>query len=66
VLYDDFLFPPTDRPVEDRILNEVVALTLRGIECRDGSSILLRGMITPRSAGSPASPDGGRRTRAGR
>jgi len=63
VLYDDFLFPPTDRPAEDRILNEVVALTLRGIECRDGSSILPRGIIAQRSAGSPAPRDGGRRTR---
>jgi AcrR family transcriptional regulator len=35
VLYDDFLFPPNDRPSNDRILNEVVALTLRGIESRD-------------------------------
>ncbi len=38
VLYDDFLFPPNDRPAQDRILNEVVALTLRGIGCRDGAS----------------------------
>jgi AcrR family transcriptional regulator len=35
VLYDDFLFPPNDHPDQDRILNEVVALTLRGIESRD-------------------------------
>jgi hypothetical protein len=35
VLYDDFLFPPNDRPSNDRILSEVVALTLRGIESRD-------------------------------
>jgi AcrR family transcriptional regulator len=35
VLYDDFLFPPNDHPSNDRILNEVVALTLRGIESRD-------------------------------
>jgi hypothetical protein len=35
VLYDDFLFPPDDHPSQDRILNEVVALTLRGIESRE-------------------------------
>ena len=35
VLYDDFLFPPGERPADDRILNEAVALTLRGIESRD-------------------------------
>jgi AcrR family transcriptional regulator len=35
VLYDDFLFPPDDRPTDNRILNEVVAITLRGIESRD-------------------------------
>jgi AcrR family transcriptional regulator len=35
VLYDDFLFPPDDRPADNRILNEAVALTLRGIESRD-------------------------------
>jgi AcrR family transcriptional regulator len=35
VLYDDFLFPPDDRPTDNRILNEVVAITLRGIESRE-------------------------------
>jgi hypothetical protein len=36
VLFDGFLFPPDDRPEDNRILNEVVAITLRGIESRDG------------------------------
>jgi len=55
VLYDDFLFPPEDRPSQDRILNEVVALTLRGIECRDGSSGMPSGQdtATALSARSP-------------
>ena len=35
VLYDDFLFPPDDRPSDERILTEAVAITLRGIESRD-------------------------------
>lgn len=35
VLYDDFLFPPNDRPSDDRILTEAVAITLRGIESRN-------------------------------
>ena len=66
VLYDDFLFPPTGRPAEDRILNEVVALTLRGIECRDDTSWLPREMTRPRSAGSRKSRDADRSPRAGR
>ena len=42
VLYDDFLFPPDDRPTDNRILDEVVALTLRGIESRDTAAQLRR------------------------
>ncbi|BDB44012.1 MULTISPECIES: TetR/AcrR family transcriptional regulator [Mycobacterium] len=37
VLYDDFLFPPDDKPADDRLLDEAVALTLRGIESRDAA-----------------------------
>lgn len=66
VLYDDFLFPPKGRPTEDRILQEVVALTLRGIECRDDSSRVPREITAPPSAKPAKRRDGGRRTRARR
>ncbi|EHB56092.1 transcriptional regulator, TetR family [Mycolicibacterium rhodesiae JS60] len=39
VLFDDFLFPPQDVPDDERVITEVVALILHGIENRSAPAL---------------------------